>query len=85
MYVCINVLLNLNSLYFLFFFIASKQVYRPPQARNLDFKPTSLHEESSETSITLFIILLGFLIFVKARNSNYLLKIMGPQKILNDN
>ncbi|VVC37109.1 Hypothetical protein CINCED_3A019781 [Cinara cedri] len=29
--------------------IASKQVYRPPHARNSDFKPTSLHEESSET------------------------------------
>lgn len=27
--------------------IASKQVYRPPHARNTDFKPTSLHEDSS--------------------------------------
>ncbi|XP_025419093.1 eukaryotic translation initiation factor 2A [Sipha flava] len=29
--------------------IASKQVYRPPHARNSDFKPTSLHEEPSDT------------------------------------
>lgn len=34
--------------------LASKQVYRPPHARNSDFKPNSLHEETSETSIYIF-------------------------------
>lgn len=41
--------------FFLYIYIASKQVYRPPHARNSDFKPTSLHEEeSSELSMILF-------------------------------
>lgn len=39
--------------------VASKQVYRPPHARNSDFKPTSLHEESTlETSTILFTVYL---------------------------
>lgn len=82
MYVFVYVLFNINAFLIIFLFVASKQVYRPPQARNLDFKPTSLHEESSDTSIALFIVpTFMILIFIKVRKViiNYL-KIIGHSK-----